>query len=394
MSFLIIALKDLKVIFRDRTALIFTFAFPLLFVLLFGSMFGGRGSGDGKRGTIKILVENQDKGLHGAAVMESMQLLGLGVDKETAGADDLIKRVRNGEHAVGVVIPPDFSKTVDTFVQQSAGGTGNPSPASLMVYVDPAQSDVAGIAKGAISGATQRVTGLLYAHYFGQPADQGAARAPVTLTITEAPNPESTAEKTNRTPGDLIIPGFMVYFVFFLANGVAAALINERQEGTLRRMLSAPITRGQILFGKMLARGILGAIQVLMLFEIGRVWLHLSSIGSPFGVALIAFSTIFTATGLGLIIATFGRTQEQIQGMTTLLLFLMGGLSGTMFPRFLLPESIQKIGFLTPHAWALNAYQDVMLRGRPLTETLGNIAVVLVFGLVFYGIAFLRFRYE
>ena len=197
-----------------------------------------------------------------------------------------------------------------------------------------------------------------------------------------------------ESPGDLIIPGLAVYFVFFTANGVAATLITERQEGTLRRMLSAPITPGQILTGKMLARGLLGLIQVAMLFGVGKMMLHFSLGSSPLGLVLTAVSTVFAATGLGLLIASFGKTLDQIQGMTTFALLLMGLLSGCLFPRVLLPDTIQKLSVITPHAWALNAYQDLMLRHLPLSGTLVNIGMVVLFGVVFYGFALARFKYE
>ena len=85
---------------------------------------------------------------------------------------------------------------------------------------------------------------------------------------------------------------------------------------------------------------------------------------------------------------------EQIQGMTTLVLLLMGFLSGSLVPRQFLPETLQKVSLITPHAWALNAYQDLILRHLPLTHTLGNIGVVVLFGAVFFGIALTRFQFE
>ncbi len=138
----------------------------------------------------------------------------------------------------------------------------------------------------------------------------------------------------------------------------------------------------------------MGSIQTLLLFVVGHFWLRLSLDSSPIGLILTALATIFCATGLGLLIATMGKTMEQIQGMTTLVLLLMGFLSGTLVPRQFLPEAMQKLSRITPHAWALDAYQDLILRHRPLLATLPNIGVVMLFGLAFFGLALTRFRFE
>ena len=108
----------------------------------------------------------------------------------------------------------------------------------------------------------------------------------------------------------------------------------------------------------------------------------------------MAVVTVFASTGLGLLISTFGKTMEQIQGMTTMALLVMGFISGTLIPRNFLPVAIQRISFITPHSWALNAYQDVMLRHHSIIATLPNLLAVAAFGIGFYLFALNRFKFE
>jgi len=115
---------------------------------------------------------------------------------------------------------------------------------------------------------------------------------------------------------------------------------------------------------------------------------------APFGILVTALATIFAACGLGLLMATFGKTMEQIQGMTTMFLLLLGFISGTLIPRSILPEWMVHLSYITPHAWALNAYQDLIQRHHSLLSTLPNIGVVLIFGTVFFALALARFRFE
>ena len=398
MPFWSIALKDLRLLFRDRSALIFLFGFPLIFTAIFGSVYGG--GSKGKPSPIKILFCSQDSGKRGAELLKTMQDMGLSVEA-ISKPEDLKTRIKKGAEAIGLTLPPDYSSQLETSIQERVDGKQNPRQVKLTLLTDPAQEQVADIAKGAVNGAIQRSTGRIFRDLqlktipveFRSMAEKSANVAggsPVVSLETV------TAEREKRpSVGDLMIPGYAVYFVFMMANGVAATLLQERQDGTLRRMMSAPITRNQILFGKMLARGFIGLIQTAMLFAIGKFTLHLSlGVADIPGVTVVALANIFAATGLGMLIATLGKTMEQIQGMTTMAMLTMGFLSGTLIPKQFLPESIQKLSYITPHAWTLNAYQDLILRHTSLWQTLPNLMVVLVFGGVFYAAALARFKFE
>ena len=370
-----IARKDLKILMRDRSALVFLFGFPLIFTAIFGAIYGSRGQSSSP--AIKVLVANLDRGRHGAELIDAFGKMDVAVESEPQGAETLAKRIKNGDQPMGLVIPADYSANLDAAVQAAADPAEKPPQAHITRYVDPAQTQMATVAQGAVNGALQRSTGLLYRKAMldkipeayrkqaEQNASVGAGSPAVVFDTVES------ERKVKPTPGDLFIPGFAVYFVFTLANGVAATLLYERQEGTLRRMLSAPISRAQILCGKMLARGFIGLIQTAVLFAIGKVVLHLTFTWSDLpAVSLIAIAVVFASTGLGLLIATFGKTMEQIQGMTTMALLVMGFISRTLIPRAFLPPVLQKMSYITPHAWALQAYQDVMLRHLPITATL------------------------
>ena len=291
MSFLSIARKDIKILFRDRSALVFIFGLPLIFTFIFGSVFGGKNSED-SRPPLKVRVVNLDQGKMGEGLIDNMRKIGLVALVDPVGVGSLTEKVKNGDSAVGVIIPADFSKQVEAEVDVVKSG-GKPEPVHLKVLTDPAQPQISGIAQGAIFGAVQQVVAPLLG---------GKAELP-TLIALDVSSPQAAVKPS---VGDTIMPGFMVYFVFFMANGVASSLLTERTDGTLRRMLSAPVSRAQILVGKLLARGLMGLIQMVLLFFVGMAFLHLTVGSSPLGLVLTALATIFAATGLGLLIATFG----------------------------------------------------------------------------------------
>jgi ABC-2 type transport system permease protein len=403
MQFMTIARKDLRVLFRDRSAMIFIFGLPLIMTSIFGLIFGRQGKEE-TRAPLKILIANQDAGPHGAELIASMEKLGMTPVLETHGSAALDKRVKSGDLPFGLVIPAHFSADLDTAVKGLAANDPTAPQVKLTLQIDPAQTQLEGVAQGTILGASQRVYAPIlrtealarvpigYRQFAEQNMARGNLKPPVDVNVSSMA--ADTGPTIKPSPGDTLIPGFAVYFVFFMANGVASTLLSERQEGTLRRMLTTPVSRTQVLVGKLMARGLMGMIQTALLFLVGHFWLNLHLDSSPIGLILTALSTIFCATGLGLLIATMGKTMEQIQGMTTMVLLLLGFLSGTLVPRQFLPESMQKLSLITPHAWALNAYQDLILRHKPLMATLPNIGVVMLFGVVFFGLALARFRFE
>ncbi len=254
MQFMTIARKDLRVLFRDRSAMIFIFGLPLIMTSIFGVVFGGRGKEE-TRAPLKILVANLDTGMHGAELLAAMQKMGMTPETEAKGAAAVENRVRTGDRAIGLTIPADFSARLDTAVKAMAANAPNAPQASLKVRVDPAQTQMASIAEGTLTAASQRVYAPLYRtaalervpeayrQYAEQNMSKGTQKPPVEIDVSNA-----EAEKSVKpTPGDTLIPGFAVYFVFFMANGVASTLLSERQEGTLRRMLTAPVSRTQVL---------------------------------------------------------------------------------------------------------------------------------------------------
>lgn len=391
-----IARKDLKVILRDRSSLIFIFALPLVFMGVFGAAFGRSGE-NAKPMVVSVLVFNGDKGKHGKELIEAMRTVGLKPELDTQGSTTLTERMKKGEKPLGVIIPEDFSQKLDTAATNALDRTGKIVEARVQVLVDPAVPQVAGMAQGALSGATRSVAGTVFARQlearFGTSPASGSQDI-IALDIKKTNEGLGTKLKKPRSVGDTMIPGLAVYFVFFLANGVAATLITEREQGTLRRMLSAPVSRFQILAGKMLARGLMGILQTIEMFTFGVLFMGLHLSGSIFGITVIALTTIFAATTLGMLIATMGKTLEQIQGMITLVMVVMGLISGCLMPREFLPETLQKFSYVTPHAWALTAYQDILLRDRSLLSTLPNLMMVMLFGTGFLVLALRRFRYE
>ncbi len=206
----------------------------------------------------------------------------------------------------------------------------------------------------------------------------------------------------------ILVPSYTVMFAFSLVLTVGWLFVLERRQGTLKRLRAAPITRGQILLGKFLPCFAIAIFQGIFLLIIGKVIFGMTwgpaswPLVVRFLVLLcIVIPTALTATSMALFIAAFTRSEIQVGIIGSLLVLLMGLLSGCLIPRELMPETMTSISRVTPHAWALDAYRQLLVRSPSATEITPNLQIVarsalvlLGFGLGFLGLAWKSIRLD
>ena len=204
---------------------------------------------------------------------------------------------------------------------------------------------------------------------------------------------------TNSSPTDSgrvyrsIVPGYTVLFVFFLVNIMGRSFIRERDLGTLQRMRTAPVSSVSLLAGKTLPFLLISIVQTTLLLAAG-VGLFGMDLGSrPWLLVPLVISTSLAATTLGLAFAAYVRTDAQVSAWGNLIVLATAGISGCLAPRHLMPESAQQISLITPHAWSLMAYREVLVAKLPSAlVVLSACGVLLCFSAAFTmtGLAGLR----
>jgi ABC-type multidrug transport system permease subunit len=151
-------------------------------------------------------------------------------------------------------------------------------------------------------------------------------------------------------------------FAFFLVLTVGWLFVSERRQGTLKRLRAAPLSRTQILLGKLLPCYALSVTQGLLLLGAGKVVFGMNWGPDPWWLVLIVLTTSLAAMGMALLVAAVARTETQVSIYGTLLVLVLAGLSGAMMGnRELMPENMEMISRFTPHAWALDAYNELLL---------------------------------
>ncbi len=183
------------------------------------------------------------------------------------------------------------------------------------------------------------------------------------------------------TPNTSIIAfyaaGIGVMFLLFAASGAGGALIEERETGTLERLLSSRLGMGRLLAGKWLFLTLLGAAQLLVMFVWGQLVFGLDLLGHLPGFTVMTLATAGAAAAFGLVLATACRTRAQLSGISTVVILVMSAIGGSMFPRFMMPEYMQKLGLLTFNGWALDGFIKVFWRNLPILDLWPQLAVLV-----------------
>ena len=405
---------------RDRVAQALTFLLPIVFFSIFASVFGGQASGTSR---IRVAVVDEDHSELSARIIAGLEKeSGLRVRRATAdnapltsaAAEQLVKA---GEVPVAVVIPSGIGESFGT------GGFGSAVKIKLLADVsDP-------IAPQMVLGLLQKVTMTAAPDLMMQggmkqfeqhagaltPQQRQAIDAWLPRLKTEAQSPGSQAAgaragmmlstevvdimgSTTRR-GSLIsfyAAGIGVMFLLFsCVAGAGGALLDELEAGTLERLLSTRLGMSQLLFGKWLFLALVGAAQLTVMFLWGWVVFDLPLLSHIPGFVVMTAVTAGAAAALGLVLATIAKSRAQLSGFSTILILTMSALGGSMFPRFLMSETMQKFGLLTFNGWALDGYLKVFWREAAVWQLWPQVLVLCGLTAAFFmGARMLARRWE
>jgi ABC-2 type transport system permease protein len=193
----------------------------------------------------------------------------------------------------------------------------------------------------------------------------------------------------------VLVPSYTVMFAFFLVLTVGWLFVAERKHGTLARLRAAPLSRGQILLGKVLPCLAVSLIQGFFLLIAGKLVFGMNWGPDPLMLVPVVICTSVAAVGLAMLVASVARTETQVAVYGTLLVLVLGGVSGSLMPRDLMPESMKQFSRVTPHAWALDAYSQLLVNPRPDLTIVGTACLALLgFGAAFLALAWWRLDLE
>jgi linearmycin/streptolysin S transport system permease protein len=181
--------------------------------------------------------------------------------------------------------------------------------------------------------------------------------------------------------------GIGVMFLLFSCAGAGGSLIEEEESGTLARLIGSRAGMSGVLAGKWVFIAMMGILQLTVMFTWGALVFGLPLLPHLPGFFVMTAFTAAAAAGFGLVLATLSRTRAQLSGLSTIVILTMSALGGSMFPRFLMSETMQKAGLVTFNAWALDGYLKVFWRNSPLVDLWPQVVVLTGLTAVFLTVA-------
>jgi ABC-2 type transport system permease protein len=409
---------------RDRGALTLSFIVPIAFFTIFAGIFGSRKGGTEAVG---VAVVDEDRSPVSERFVEALMTEGglkvsTGPAPEKGAAPTLYDAtsaeaaVRGGEVPVAVIVPKGFGAAPIAFGPEG-GGT------KLRILTDSSDPIAAQVVYGLIQKSAMlsmpdamaaegakfldRASGGLTAEQRAR-VDQSMAGLRTLVEAKRARRAEGANDaKAEPLSGGLIpaeirdvvgenkknplvafyAAGIGVMFLLFSASAAGGAILDESESGTLDRILSSRVTMTKLLLGKMAYAALLGFTQLTVMFLWGAFAFHVELFRHLGGFVIMAGVTSLASAGLGLALAASCKTRAQLASLTTLVVLVMSALGGSMVPRFIMPELLQKIGFLTFNAWAIDGFTKIFWREEPVTHIWPQVLVLLGAAALFFTIA-------
>ena len=384
---MLIAEKDLKARIRDRSALIFGIIVPLGLAFIFNAIFGGI-SGNSKAISLGVVVA--DHGAVGQAfvrqVLDPLRHSGLIAVHAEPAVSRARAQVASGTVSAVIVVPAGFTAALQAGRRATLSvieKTGALVTAQIARSI--AEGYAADLNRVRLSVATVAANspgGPSPARIASLAARAAAAAVPLTVRDISA----STKELDGKS---FFSAGMAVFFLFFTVQFGVTSLLEERNDGTMARLIAAPIPRASILGGKLITSFVLGAVSMIVLV-IATSLLFGASWGNPVGVGVLIAAATLAAIGIMALIATLAKNAEQAGNWQSIVAVILGLLGGTFFPVSQAPGILSKLTFIAPQAWFLRGLGD--LRGGSLSVIWTPVLALLAFAVVTGAVAMTRLR--
>lgn len=396
-----IAWKDTLLRFASRSELLFFIILPLVFTYMSA---GGTPSGDDDN-RIRLVVVNQ------AQTSLSHQLVA-GLEKSSSVRPDEMSlaqadaEFKERKAAVVLVIPIDFgrgepmARPYDGNMQLELRQQPNSMDALIAERAVQTVSNQVGsalsIAQQSVGEAEKR-QGLkndaARQAYFETSLAQAQSlldNAPQRMEVVRA----ATKDRVDYDPRANSSAGQLVTWVFIPLLGISALFASERQQGTLRRLLTTPTQKATFLLGTISGQVVTSVIQMSLLVGFGALVLGVNWGHDLPALGLMMLTFALASAALGTTLGTFIKSEGQATGLSILLGMVMALMGGCWYPLELFPELVQMLVQALPTTWAMQGLLTLSLRGGGLTDVLPNAAVLLGFAAVFFVIGIWRFRFE
>jgi len=392
--------KDFKLFFKDKRAVLLTFLLPIILISLFAFAFGGLGDGGSTR-PIELLVADLDgTGSSTKIISELDSLEGLIIVQ--TDLDRAKEQVGKGDYAAVLIFHTGFEDSVNA---------GNDMPVELMY--DQAREMEVGMLQPVLIGSLMSQVGQqtvvasidnylsenhpdLDQSIKNQILDEASSEdeSPANFDFDSSLKMTSIVGEEKKANLGLIqaVAGTAIMMLLFSVAAIGTSILEEKENGTINRLLYSPLKPDSILYGKMFYAFVIAILQLTIMFVFSWLVFGLDLSTNVSALVLMILATGFAVSSFGIFLAAIAKTRQQAQGLSTLIILIMSAIGGSMIPLFIMPAIMKKIAVVSVNYWGIQGFYDIFWRDLPLIDILPRILVLMAIGLVMTMISVRLFK--
>ncbi len=394
-----IGLLNIRLFLNDRLAVGMFVLFPFLFNIVFSILLANTGAADPR---LDLHLVTRETGGISQHIIQS--LVTIDESKLKPGDpiviwdqsyDQDLAAVNSGKLGGFLAFPADFTQKVQSGQPTSLEVVAMPDATTIRATLDGlAQSISSSIGSQGVEVSS--VVALL--------TQQGASQTDIQAAVAkifQEQNPtqplittqaESVGEVKPINASSYVVPGFLVMFVFFAAAMSSVDIIRERRNHTLERMLATSVRKDSLLGGIYLGGVFRGLVQIIIFWTFGVLAFKVNLGYEPWAVFLLSFIAILMSAAFSLMLSTLVKSERSASALAVLVSLILAPLGGCWWPLFIDPKWMQFLAKLTPHGWANEGFNKLMLFGATGGDVMWNFLILVGFSAAFVIVAVLRFR--
>lgn len=355
---------NIKRLFRDRLALFFTFLFPLIFLFVFGGLNSGN-----KTVSFKIAVINESKAQFSNYFIDELaKAKPFKIDKDVTTFAQANEKMGRGELDATIELPASFGKTLP--------GQGHPTGQAIVHYTQNNQS------------AATTLVNVLQAQL--QAINVHLVHTDTPLSVVAKQNNERSLSQFDYTFTGLL--GFAILGAGIF--GPINVFPELKKMGILRRLHTTPLRVWQYFLSIMFGNAVSGLMSLAVMFAVAITVFNLKVVGNYFELALFLIFSIIVILGIGLAVGGWAKNERQAAPLANIIVFPMMFLSGTFFPRFVMPEWLQNITTFMPLTPVIDGARLIATEGQHLWQLGSQLGIMAAWLVIVYFVAFRVFRWE
>jgi ABC-2 type transport system permease protein len=377
--------KDLTLFFHDQRSVILTFLLPVILITLFAFAYGSIGAYDGRSEPVKLLITDLDQTRSSKEIVykiDSLEDIQIIVSDSVKSKNLVIK----GEYAGALIIYKGFQDSLEA-------GTATPLE---LVYDKSREMEIGILQQNLISTLMSSAGEIIvkksiekYLHEQFPDIDKRTSDNVLKSAIKKdniSPSIKwiSIVGERNDTKLGLIqaVAGTAILMLLFSVAGVGTGILEEKENGTINRLLYSPLKGSTILYGKMLFAFFISILQLTAMFLFASLIFNMDlSVNIP-ALILMIIATAFAVSSLGIFLAAIAKTRQQAQNLSTIIILIMSAIGGSMIPLFIMPAILQKIAILSVNYWGIQGFYDIFWRFLPLKAILPKILILFAIGII------------